>query len=58
MKNNIREQVIESAAQIFAENEFADVSLEHITAIARGNNAERVKLFSSEDKIYEAVLEY
>ncbi len=34
MKNNIREQVIESAAQIFAENEFADVSLEHITAIA------------------------
>lgn len=32
--------------------------LERIAAIAGVNNAEIAKLFSSEEKIYEAVLEY
>lgn len=36
MKNNICEQVIESATQIFAENEFADVSIRAYRSNCRG----------------------
>ncbi len=57
MGKTVHEQVLDSAAILFAEDGYAGVSFQRIAAASGVEYSEIGRLFGSEDKIYEELLE-